>query len=211
MIPWQVDDLDPDLGVLGVEGPKDGCRQLAGSVQEDADSEAARRGLRPLRSRAREHGLGVADHAGRVLVEERARHGQLHFVRIPLEEIDPDLLLEPPDGRAQALLREEQALRRPAEVEFLRNCQEVSKLRQVHRSLRWGHLMPQGSRQQHAVVSVAAVRGYGRDHPRPVEFVSVAAPGVNVLMTDVRASRLRRRPGGGTLPVRRTSRTTSCA
>jgi lipase chaperone LimK len=76
--------------------------------------------------------VGLLEDALRLRVEHAARVGQLQRPRAAFEQRQPDLFLDRLQLAAQRRLRHVQPLRRPRDVHFFRDGDEVAELAQFH-------------------------------------------------------------------------------
>ena len=77
--------------------------------------------------------LGLIEDAPSQVEEHAAGLGQLHPAAGAVEDLYPQLLLEPPDLLAQCGLGDVLTLGRPPEVQLLSDSDEVPQLAQLHR------------------------------------------------------------------------------
>ncbi len=75
---------------------------------------------------------GLRQQRLRLLLQQPAGVGEPHTAAVALEQLHPELGLEPADLLAQRRLGDVQALRGPTEVELVGNRGEVAQMAQLH-------------------------------------------------------------------------------
>jgi hypothetical protein len=103
-------------------------RQTAGHGSKMAQSQVARR---PFGQGASNLGRVVGSLYDRPPRSKKALSCEFDAPALALQELEPELTLEPANLLAQCWLRDEQALRSSGEVELLRNHGEIAKIAQL--------------------------------------------------------------------------------